>query len=267
MLAVAAVTSFRAISWPVSVLVERTMHAAGNGSGGPPQWGRRPSPRRRRRHEPRFADHPAAGAQSPEKPGRTSGQGFYGTCPSGASSARRRERQLPRQPKAAHCRVPTRTNLHLSARRREDLFCADVSSFDLATPERDPFRVIHTTAAAGPQAKGRFPPIQIRLSANNWKMCSCSVEACVADFFWQCVSAISGKVECAGYWCHLLLHRIDDGKKLKIPICNKELKPLRVHLHRSSFFLGVGNQSTRSGFDSPLGSGQPVLRPGIYPVA
>ena len=29
MWAVAAVTSFRAISWPVSVLVERTMHAAG----------------------------------------------------------------------------------------------------------------------------------------------------------------------------------------------------------------------------------------------
>jgi hypothetical protein len=30
---------------------------------------------------------------------------------------------------------------------------------------------------------------------------------------------------------------------------------------------GKRNQTTRSGFDPPLGSGEPVLRPGIYLVA
>jgi hypothetical protein len=49
-------------------------------------------------------------------------------------------------------------------------------------------RGIHITTAAEPQAKGRSCSISNmaigQKSPNHWKMFSCSVEDCVADFFW-----------------------------------------------------------------------------------
>jgi hypothetical protein len=38
---------------------------------------------------------------------------------------------------------------------------------------------------------------------------------------------------------YLQLHGIDDGRKLKIPICSEVLYPFRVHVDRSSLFLNA----------------------------
>lgn len=70
-------------------------------------------------------------------------------------------------------------------------YSAEGSSYAIATPGHRPY--FTPSIPRPPQSRKRktnSARFQIRLSAknnnpNNWKMCSCSVETCVADFFWQ----------------------------------------------------------------------------------